>query len=162
MSEILRTQQWFVKAGQMEAAPTPNVRQVAFYLGMQVEELTEKLVASGVLAQMPSELEGLLNELSNYLKDGNLDDAVKVALSDGQAHDMLDADMDILWVTIGAALAQGADAYGAYNAVADANWAKFPGGVVTRHPVTGKVMKPEGWKAPDLKPFVHPTIRNFK
>ena len=159
MSDIKRTQEWFVKAGQMPATPLPDVRQSAFYLGMQVEELTEKLLASGVLAQMTSSLEGLLNELGTFLKDGRLDDAVSGAFADGQADAMLDADMDILWVTIGAATAQGADPVGAYAAVGDANWAKFPGGVVTRHPATGKVVKPEGWRPPVLTDFLHPALR---
>lgn len=36
-----------------------------------------------------------------------------------------------------------------WKLVQDANMAKFPGGKAVKHPVTGKVQKPEGWKPPD-------------
>lgn len=157
MSEINRTIDWFIKAGQMTAAQAPSPRQSAFYLGMQVEELTEKLAASGVFAHLAEDnpLEGLLTALATELKNGAMDNVVQEAFFHGQALEMLDADMDLIWVSIGAAAAQGADPVGAYAAVADANWAKFPGGVVTKHPVTDKVIKPEGWAPPNLVPHLH-------
>jgi predicted HAD superfamily Cof-like phosphohydrolase len=160
MSEISRTIDWFIKAGQMAANQKPDPRQTAFYLGMQVEELAEKLTASGVFTRLAkgNQLEGLLTALAAELKTGGMDDVVKAAFIHGRAVDMLDADMDLIWVSIGAAAAQGADPVGAYAAVTDANWAKFPGGVVTKHPVTGKVIKPEGWTPPNLTPHLHSSL----
>jgi predicted HAD superfamily Cof-like phosphohydrolase len=71
---------------------------------------------------------------------------------------MLDADMDLIWVTLGSARAQGANAGYAYHLVSEANWAKFPNGVVTKD-ANGKVVKPAGWLEPDLTEAIHPTFK---
>lgn len=157
MSEIKRTIDWFIAAGQMPPRAEPNTQQTGFYLGMQLEELSEKLAA---VMGTHSDHVKRLHHLALAFKNGLWDDKVSVALRDPKyAEELLDADMDMLWVTIGAAAAQGADVPGAYNAVGNANWAKFEGGV-RRDPTTGKVLKPEGWRPPDLKPFMHPLLRH--
>ena len=70
--------------------------------------------------------------------------------------EQLDALIDILVVTIGAIHSMGADAEGAWNEVLRSNLAKInssTGKVIKRE--DGKVLKPEGWKAPNLLPFVN-------
>ena len=75
-----------------------------------------------------------------------------------QAHDMeaeLDALIDILVVTIGAIHSAGFDAEGAWREVMATNFAKIDketGKVRKRE--DGKVLKPVGWTAPDLVPFL--------
>ena len=75
-----------------------------------------------------------------------------------RAHDkveQLDALIDILVVTIGAIHSMGADAEGAWKEVMRTNFAKIDhetGKVRKRE--DGKVLKPLGWTAPDLKPYV--------
>ena len=67
----------------------------------------------------------------------------------------LDGCMDLIWVTIGYCLAKGYDVKGAWQEVADSNLAKIDhktGKVEKDH--NGKVIKPEGWKPPDLKRFI--------
>jgi len=67
----------------------------------------------------------------------------------------LDALIDILVVTIGAIHSMGADAEGAWDEVMRTNFAKIDldtGKVNKRE--DGKVLKPEGWKAPELAQFV--------
>ena len=67
----------------------------------------------------------------------------------------LDALIDILVVTIGAIHSAGFDAEGAWKEVMRTNFAKIDkdtGKVRKRE--DGKVLKPVGWTAPDLKPFV--------
>jgi predicted HAD superfamily Cof-like phosphohydrolase len=71
------------------------------------------------------------------------------------AEDDLDALIDILVVTIGAIHSLGADAEGAWKEVMRTNFAKIDkdtGKVRKRE--DGKVLKPQGWTPPDLKPFV--------
>lgn len=153
---IIGTENWFVHAGQMPSKPAPNARQTAFYIGMQMEELAEKLEA---VFGKDDRMSDYMAHVGQAFKEGRYDDQVMLSLA-RRPKDLLDADMDLLWVTIGGARAQGANVSEAYEAVADANWAKFPGGVVTRHPETGKVMKPEGWEPPDLTPFIHPSLRS--
>jgi predicted HAD superfamily Cof-like phosphohydrolase len=70
----------------------------------------------------------------------------------------LDALIDILVVTIGAIHSMGADAEGAWKEVMKTNFAKIDretGKVRKRE--DGKVLKPVGWTAPDLKPFLKKT-----
>lgn len=68
---------------------------------------------------------------------------------------ILDALIDILVVTTGAIHSMGADAEGAWKEVMRTNFAKIDretGKVRKRE--DGKVLKPQGWTPPDLKPFV--------
>ena len=70
--------------------------------------------------------------------------------------DDLDALVDILVVTIGAIHSMGADAEGAWREVMATNFAKIDrvtGRVRKRD--DGKVLKPTGWTAPDLKKYVN-------
>ena len=67
----------------------------------------------------------------------------------------LDGCMDMIWVILGYCYMKGYDVDGAWAEVARSNLSKID-------PVTGKVnkrkdgkvLKPEGWTPPDLKPFV--------
>jgi len=74
------------------------------------------------------------------------------------AHDQVetvDALIDILVVTIGALHSMGADAEGAWKEVMATNFAKIDhetGKVRKRE--DGKVLKPQGWTPPDLKPYI--------
>jgi predicted HAD superfamily Cof-like phosphohydrolase len=67
----------------------------------------------------------------------------------------LDALLDIMVVTIGSLHSAGFDAEDAWKEVMRSNFAKIDkdtGKVVKRE--DGKVLKPDGWTPPDLKPFV--------
>ena len=69
--------------------------------------------------------------------------------------EQLDALIDILVVTIGAIHSMGADGEGAWKEVMATNFAKIDhltGKVRKRE--DGKVLKPVGWRAPDLKPYI--------
>ena len=69
--------------------------------------------------------------------------------------EQLDALVDILVVTMGAIRAGGFDGEGAWKEVMDTNFAKInpeTGKVIKRE--DGKVLKPEGWKAPELAQFI--------
>ena len=69
--------------------------------------------------------------------------------------EQLDALVDILVVTMGAIRAAGWDSEAAWNEVMRTNFAKVDpttGKVIKRE--DGKVLKPEGWKAPELAQFV--------
>jgi predicted HAD superfamily Cof-like phosphohydrolase len=69
--------------------------------------------------------------------------------------EQLDALVDILVVTMGAIRAGGFDGEGAWKEVMDTNFAKIdPNTGKVRKREDGKVLKPEGWKAPELTPFI--------
>jgi predicted HAD superfamily Cof-like phosphohydrolase len=72
----------------------------------------------------------------------------------------LDALIDILVVTIGAIHSMGADPEGAWNEVMRSNLDKIDpesGRVLKRD--DGKVLKPEGWTAPNLDPYLNEVHR---
>ena len=88
----------------------------------------------------------LINEEHQELLEATLtDDRVE----------QLDALIDILVVTIGAIHSGGFDAEGAWNEVMRTNFAKIdPTTGKVRKREDGKVLKPEGWTAPELAPFL--------
>jgi predicted HAD superfamily Cof-like phosphohydrolase len=88
----------------------------------------------------------LINEESQELID---------AVTNNDGVETLDALIDILVVTIGAIHSLGGDAEGAWKEVMKTNFAKIDhetGKVRKRE--DGKVLKPMGWKAPELEPFL--------
>ena len=69
--------------------------------------------------------------------------------------EQLDALVDILVVTMGAIRAGGFDGEGAWEEVMRTNFAKIdPDTGKVRKREDGKVLKPEGWKAPELGQFI--------
>jgi predicted HAD superfamily Cof-like phosphohydrolase len=80
---------------------------------------------------------------------------LKVAIDNVDSVETLDALIDIVVVTIGALHSMGADAEGAWKEVMNTNFAKIDketGKVRKRE--DGKVLKPVGWTAPNLQPFL--------
>ena len=89
---------------------------------------------------------GLIDEEYTELQD---------ALITENRLEQLDALVDILVVTMGAIRAAGFDSEGAWNEVMRTNFAKIDSvtGKVRKRE-DGKVLKPEGWTPPDLKPYI--------
>lgn len=77
-------------------------------------------------------------------------------LHQAQDHvEALDALIDIIVVTVGAIHSLGANGEGAWNEVMSTNFAKIDKAtnkVIKR--ADGKVLKPEGWRPPDLGKFL--------
>jgi len=70
--------------------------------------------------------------------------------------EMLDALIDMLVVTIGAINSLGADGEGAWKEVMRTNFSKIdPETGKVRKREDGKVLKPEGWSPPNLKPYLN-------
>ena len=77
------------------------------------------------------------------------------AIQNNDKVEQLDALVDILVVTMGAIRAAGWDGEGAWREVMDTNFAKIdPETGKVRKREDGKVLKPEGWKAPELEKFL--------
>jgi len=89
---------------------------------------------------------GLIAEEYNELAD---------AIAADDRVEQLDALIDILVVTMGAIRAGGFDGEGAWREVMNTNFAKIdPDTGKVRKREDGKVLKPEGWKAPQLEQFI--------
>ena len=88
------------------------------------------------------------------LVDEEYGELVEAVIADDKV-EQLDALVDILVVTMGAIRAAGWDGEAAWKEVMDTNFAKID--AVTgkvRKREDGKVLKPEGWKAPELSQFI--------
>jgi len=82
-------------------------------------------------------------------------DELEEAILDNDKVEQLDALVDILVVTMGAIRAAGWDGEGAWREVMNTNFAKIdPDTGKVRKREDGKVLKPEGWKAPELGQFI--------
>jgi predicted HAD superfamily Cof-like phosphohydrolase len=89
---------------------------------------------------------GLITEEYNELQE---------AVDANDRVEQLDALIDILVVTMGAIRAGSFDGEGAWNEVMRTNFAKIDSDTgKVRKREDGKVLKPEGWKAPQLAQFV--------
>ena len=88
------------------------------------------------------------------LIDEEVSELVEAVLADDRV-EQLDALVDILVVTMGAIRAGGFDGEGAWKEVMNTNFAKIdPETGKVRKREDGKVLKPEGWKAPELAQFI--------
>jgi len=68
--------------------------------------------------------------------------------------EMLDGCMDLIWVTLGFCHMKGYDVVGAWDEVLKSNMAKVdPVTRKVKRREDGKILKPEGWKPPDLSKF---------
>lgn len=82
-------------------------------------------------------------------------DELEEAIQDNDKVEQLDALVDILVVTVGAIRAAGWDGEGAWKEVMATNFAKIdPSTGKVRKREDGKVLKPVGWRAPNLQQFV--------
>ena len=96
---------------------------------------------------------------ANYKMYLGLIDEEMLELEEAVAADdkveQLDALIDILVVTMGAVRAAGWDGEAAWKEVMDTNFAKIDADTgKVRKREDGKVLKPEGWKAPELGQFI--------
>ena len=81
---------------------------------------------------------------------------LKEAVNNNDQVETLDALVDILVVTIGAIHSLGADAEGAWKEVMSTNFAKIDSETgKVRKREDGKVLKPLGWKGPELAQFLN-------
>ena len=90
----------------------------------------------------------MVEEYSEFIAAQNARDEVE----------QLDACMDLIWVTLGFCHMKGFDVAGAWDEVLKTNMAKVdPVTGKVRRREDGKILKPEGWKPPDLSKFVRKT-----
>ena len=92
---------------------------------------------------MKEELNETLDAMRRYHQTGAMEDLIEIA--DGLA--------DTCYVVIGTAVAYGIPLDKIWDEVHRSNMAKAPGGVV-RYREDGKVLKPEGWTPPSLRPLL--------
>jgi predicted HAD superfamily Cof-like phosphohydrolase len=132
MSNVFRDQAKFMNACGQTVGES-NKDQFNMYLGLIKEEYNELLEAQGV--------------------NQNLD---PIAYLPVDKVETLDALIDIMVVTVGALQSLGVDAEGAWKEVMSTNFAKIDSltGLVRKRE-DGKVLKPLGWRAPELSKYIN-------
>jgi len=132
-----------------------NMLQTTLYIGLMCEELAE-LLREMSLGGIDSAGRNELTECSERLR------ALSLAMRGGmfmgnvaRADDteLLDGMLDTAWVALGAAISFSHNPAGAWREVVRANMDKFPGGKAVLD-AGGKVVKPQGWRGPDLSEFL--------
>lgn len=146
MSVFADVNVWMESAGQTEA---PCDRLTALYIGLQCEEFAEKLEVLGFRGAST-----ILQDLGNDIKAGVHDERVFRAFrSYEDSIKLLDADMDLIWVTAGAANAQWCDSEGAWEELVKSNYSKFKDGQAIKDK-NGKIVKPDTYIAPDFSKYI--------
>ena len=138
-----------------------NAIQATRYLGLQCEELAEKLLAvsEGTLSSHERErfvaFSTTLDNLGKAFKRGDHSGCV------GRAdHDkLIDADFNLAFVSVGALYSTSIDGDGAISEGCRSNLDKLVDGEVIRDE-HGKIQKPMGWRAPDFTPFVDASVKD--
>lgn len=129
-------------------------RKVGLYIGLQLEELEEKIESIPDTTGQLKALRETLDGFSKQFKKGDFDELVK----DIDRVGALDADVDLAVVSLGGAASLGADVNGACHEVMDSNLSKYPVGAdgirYALKDINGKVMKPAGWKPPELAQYL--------
>lgn len=131
-------------------------RNTALYIGLQLEEMAEKIDA--ILEGTPSIqmllLKKILETYSEEFKEGDFDHL----MTHIDRTKALDADIDLAVVALGGAIAIGADVECACHCVADNNLSKFPqidtGERIVIKDDNGKIRKPENYTPPDLSKYL--------
>lgn len=150
-------QDFMTKGGQTTSKF--NARQACLYMGLQLEEMAEKvavLMDGTLTASQREHLQVLHITLDKFARE------FKAGMHEGDFlradhAELIDADFDTAWVSIGALLSTAlfpmdAIAHGTYT-----NLDKFRDGCIKD--ANGKIKKPEGWQEPDFRPYVDPTPR---
>lgn len=90
---------------------------------------------------------------SNLIQE-EFDEFVNAIHAEDEA-EQLDACMDMIWVILGFCHMKGYNIRGAWDEVVKTNMAKVdPVTGKVRRREDGKILKPEGWKPPDMSKFV--------
>lgn len=131
-----------------------NIRQTALYIGLIAEEFGELLNTVGL-----GDYSEDMTEISKAFKSGEFDEYLKEKADRLQ---LMDDCVDIVVVATGCLLSQGCDVDGAFMEVSNANLSKiFPDGTLHKDE-NGKIIKPDGWRPPDLTPYLNTAqLREF-
>ncbi len=137
-----------------------NVRQACLYTGLQIEELAEKIdaiVEGTITPSQRAHLEALSIMLHKYAKEFR-DGMHEGDILRSNYADLIDADFDLAWVSLGALVSTSPDPVGAVAHGTFTNLDKFVNGVALKDG-NGKVMKRPGWQQPDFSAYIDTLVR---
>jgi predicted HAD superfamily Cof-like phosphohydrolase len=136
-----------------------NAKQAALYTGLQLEEMAEKIeaiIGGAIFPEDKRHLDNLVVVLKKYADEFKQGHHMGAILRADHA-ELIDADFDLAWVSIGGVMSTAAEperaiAHGTYT-----NLAKFPDGKCVRD-ANGKIQKPAGWTSPNFSDYTDQTV----
>lgn len=150
----------FMRIGGQSVAKF-DAAQAGLYLGLQFEELSEKIEAlrtGAVTGLADKELLNLSTFLATWAKKFKQGEHRGDLLRCNHV-ELIDADFDLAWVSVGALVSESIAPFSAIETGSQSNLAKFPGGVCTKDG-NGKIQKPPGWLKPNFEPFVDKSVQS--
>lgn len=118
------------------------------------------LLFDGQIPKCPTQVGYETIALRKKLLEEECEEAIDAMLQDGLAEVAKEL-ADVIYVAIGTAVVYGIPIDKVFDAVHESNMAKAPEGVVKRR-ADGKVLKPDGWKAPDIKSILNEEFFNAR
>lgn len=132
-------------------------RKVALYVGLQLEEMAEKIESIPDSRDLLGKLRVALEYHSRLFKRGEFDSLIEKMTHENRVA-ALDADIDLAVVALGGACAMGAEVEMATNEVMGSNMSKCVedenGNKTLLKDENGKVIKSKNYFVPNLKNFV--------
>lgn len=131
-----------------------NAKQACLYTGLQLEEMGEKIeaiIGGSLTPEAKAHLDKPVVTLKQYANE------FKLGLHEGAilraTHaDLIDADFDLAWVSIGGINSVAAEPERAIQHGTHTNLAKFPDGVCIKD-ANGKIQKPADWTPPNFDDY---------
>lgn len=136
-----------------------NAKQAALYTGLQLEEMAEKIeaiIGGAIFPEDKQHLDKLVVVLKQYADEFKRGMHMGAILRADHA-ELIDADFDLAWVSIGGVMSTAAEPERAIAHGTHTNLAKFPDGVCIRD-ANGKIRKPPNWQAPDFSDYTDKTV----
>lgn len=124
-----------------------DVRQSALYTGLQLEETAEKI---GHILGKDHPFVQRMDQYADDFKAGVFDAQLEHAFENRK--ELLDANFDIAWVSIGACIAEGSNINTGFAEGSRSNLAKIGSNGKMNKDENGKVKKPDTWTPPDFEP----------
>lgn len=134
--------------------------QACLYVGLQLEEMAEKIVAIADGAVSPERRDRIrafadtVKHWADRFKAGDFQGDVARA----DHAQLIDADVDLAWVSIGALHSTSIRPRAAIAHTIYTNLDKFRLG--PQRDANGKIMKPPGWRPPNFEPYVDTRVRD--
>jgi predicted HAD superfamily Cof-like phosphohydrolase len=132
-----------------------NAEQACLYTGLQLEELAEKIeaISKGCLTRdAAAPLEAFVQLMNlhalNFKRGLHQGDILRANHAD-----LIDADFDLAWVSIGALVSTSPEPERAIAHGTFTNLDKFRDGKCVKD-ANGKIQKPADWRAPDFSPYI--------
>lgn len=137
-----------------------NARQACLYTGLQLEEMAEKIevIMGGCLTTSQKEHLGALHSVLKLFAAEFRDGLHQGDILRCDHAELIDADFDTAWVSIGALASTSPSPGAAIAHGTHTNMDKFRGGIVQKDE-NGKVKKPADWQRPDFEPYIDTRCR---